>query len=143
MIRPPGTAVPVAYGKFDGRQSAPTQPTFDDLAAVFSLTLPTLPTEADCYIRISWAGDTAQLRINGHPATDRFWDGADWRISLRDAGYTPGSALTLHILPIAAGSPVSLPRDARDRLLATSGQLLSLDATEVFTRTEWHQAAPA
>jgi hypothetical protein len=142
MVRPPGGAVPVAYGKFDGRQSAPTQSVFDDLAAVFSLSLPTLPSsEADRFIRISWAGDVAQLRVDGHPATDRFWDGSDWYVSLRDAGHTPTSALTLHILPLAAGSPVWLPPKARDRLLLTSGQLLSLDGIKLIAPTEWHEPA--
>jgi hypothetical protein len=42
--------------------------------------------------------------------------------------------VTLHVLPLAAGSTVHLPRDARDRLLAADGQLLAADAVRVVDR---------
>ncbi|MFC7272490.1 beta-galactosidase [Paractinoplanes rhizophilus] len=129
LVRAAGSAVPVAYGKFDGRQSAPTAETFEDLAAVYRLTLPGWATgaELDTYLRISWAGDVAQLRVDGRTVTDRFWDGSTWAVSLRDAGVRPDSEVTLHVLPLAAGSTVSLPEDARDRLAAADGQLLAID----------------
>jgi galactose-1-phosphate uridylyltransferase (family 1) len=129
LVRPAGSAVPVGYGKFDGRQSAPTAETFDELAAVYRLTFPGWATDAglDSYLRIHWAGDVAQLRVDGRTVTDRFWDGSAWGISLRDAGVRESSEVTLHVLPLAAGAAVSLPQDARDRLAAADGQLLSID----------------
>jgi hypothetical protein len=141
LVRDAGGAVPVAYGKFDGRQSAPSPAVFDELAAVFSLSVPALPDDLDGFIRISWAGDVAQLRVDGRAVTDRFWDGSDWLVSLRDAGCSPGSSLTLHVLPLAAGSPVWLPEDARDRLVATSGELLSVDVIEVLGLASWQALA--
>jgi hypothetical protein len=136
VIRPAAGTVPVSYGKHDGRQSAPVPEVFDDLAAVHRLVLPDWCAEpaADALLRIDWAGDVAQLRVDGRTATDRFWDGSTWTISLRDAGYRTGSSLTLHMLPLAAGSTVHLPPDARDRLLAADGQLLALDAIRVIAR---------
>jgi hypothetical protein len=141
LVRDAGGAVPVAYGKFDGRQSAPSPAVFDELAAVFSLSVPALPDDLDGFIRISWAGDVAELRVDGRAVTDRFWDGSDWLVSLRDAGYSPGASLTLHVLPLAAGSPVWLPEDARDRLVATSGELLSVDVIEVLGLASWQALA--
>ncbi|MBU2668400.1 galactose-1-phosphate uridylyltransferase [Actinoplanes bogorensis] len=131
--------VPVAYGKFDGRQSAPSPETFDELAAVYRLTVPERGG-VDLVLRIDWAGDVGQLRVDGRAVTDRFWDGSAWTVNLRDAGWLPGAELTLHLLPLAAGSTVSLPTGARDRLLAADGQqLLALDAVRVLGRVTWHE----
>ncbi|MCO8271083.1 beta-galactosidase [Actinoplanes sp. TRM 88003] len=132
QIRPPGATVPVAYGKFDGRQSAPSPEAFDELAAVYRIDIP--PTAHDAFLHIDWAGDVAELRVDGRTATDRFWDGSPWTVNLRDAGWHPGAKLTLHLLPLAAGSPVSLPAEARDHLLAADGQLLDLRSVRVDAR---------
>lgn len=136
VVRAAARTVPVSYGKHDGRQSAPVPEVFDDLAAVHRLSLPAWCADpaADALLRIDWAGDVAQLRVDGRIATDRFWDGSTWTVSLRDAGYRAGSELTLHLLPLAAGSTVHLPRDARDRLLTADGQLLAVDALQVQSR---------
>jgi hypothetical protein len=129
-------AVPATYAKFDGRLSAPLPEVFDELAAVHRLDLPDWAAEPglDAILRIGWAGDAGQLRVDGRAVTDRFWDGSEWVVSLRDAGYLPGSVVTLHLLPLAAGSPVSLPRDARDLLVSSEGQLLTLDHVHVTGR---------
>ncbi|GAA0487202.1 hypothetical protein Ade02nite_11220 [Paractinoplanes deccanensis] len=138
-VRPAAVTVPVAYGKFDGRQSAPSPQVFDDLAAVHRLPVPAVPSGADPFLRIDWAGDIGQLRVDGRPVTDRFWDGSPWTVNLRDVGWTPGAALTLHLLPLAAGSTISLPADARDRLLAADGQLSAIDAVTLFAHTTWRE----
>jgi hypothetical protein len=140
-IRSAGSAVPVNYGKYDGRQSAPSSATFAELAAVYRVDLPDWSgaEDVDTYLRIEWAGDVAQLRVDGRTVTDRFWDGSPWLISLRDAGYRPGAEVTVHVLPLAAGSTVSLPPEARDRMRTADGQLLAIDEIEVFARTTWHE----
>ncbi|XVU22462.1 beta-galactosidase [Actinoplanes sp. CA-054009] len=135
-VRAPAGTVPVAYEKFDGRQSAPTPEVFDELAAVYRLDI---PEGSDWFLRIAWSGDVAQLRIDGRVATDRFWDGSPWLANLKDLGWHPGAELTLHILPLAAGSAVSLPPDARDRLLTAETQLLSIDEVALFSRSTWHE----
>jgi hypothetical protein len=143
LLRPAAATVPVSYGKHDGRQSAPAQETFDDLAAVYRLTLPewTADPHVDTLLRLSWAGDVGQIRVDGRPVTDRFWDGSDWVISLRDAGCQPGAQVTVHLLPLAAGSTVHLPQDARDRVMAADGQLLAVDAVRVVGLRTWQECA--
>jgi beta-galactosidase len=131
LVRPAGP-VPITYGKHDGRPSAPSPETFDELAAVYRLTLPPWAAELDTVLRIDWAGDAGRLEIGGRAVTDRFWDGSAWLVNLRDAGYRPGVEVTLHLLPLATASPVALPHDARDRLIAAEGQLLAVDRIRVL-----------
>jgi beta-galactosidase len=140
--RPAAGTVPVSYGKHEGRQSAPAPETFDRLAAVYRLSLPDWAADSrlDATLHISWAGDVAELRLDGRPVTDRFWDGAQWTVSLRDAGYRPGAELTLHVLPLATGATVHLPPDARERLLAADGQLLAVDGVRVVGRPTRREA---
>jgi beta-galactosidase len=137
QLRPAASTVPVSYGKHDGRPSAPAPDVFDELAAVYRLRLPDRAAESsrDPLLRILWAGDVAELRLDGRPVTDRYWDGSAWLVNLTDAGYRPGAQLTLHVLPLAAGSPVSVPGQARARLAATDSQLLSVDTAEVIIRS--------
>ena len=144
-VRAAGPTVPVSYGKHDGRQSAPAPDVFDQLAAVTRLRLPDWATDPalDAVLRIDWAGDVAQLRIDGRIVTDRFWDGSPWTVDLRDAGHRPGSELTLHLLPLACGSTVHLPPDGRERLLAADGQLLALDSVRVVGRPARRERPPA
>ncbi|MGA5304964.1 beta-galactosidase [Nucisporomicrobium flavum] len=142
LLRAADTAVPVSYGKHDGRPSAPSPETFSSLAAVYRLTLPGWD-ELDVLLDLAWAGDVAELRIDGRTATDRFWDGSAWTVNLRDAGYRPGAEVTVHILPLAVGSTVHLPRDARDRLLAADGQLVALDRVRVTGLRTWHERRPS
>jgi beta-galactosidase len=139
LIRPAGNAVPVAYGKHDGRHSAPQPAVFAELAAVHRLALPGWADDPDldALLEIAWAGDVAELRIDGRPATDRFWDGSRWLVNLRDAGYRPGADVTLHVLPLATGSTVHLPADARERLLTAEGQLQAIDTVRVIGRRTW------
>ncbi|MFF0373341.1 beta-galactosidase [Actinoplanes missouriensis] len=137
LVRPAATAVPVSYGKHDGRPSAPTPDVFDELAAVYRLPLPEWAADPalDPLLRIDWAGDVGELRIDGRTVTDRFWDGARWIVNLIDAGHHPDAEVTLHLLPLASGSPVHLPADARDRLAAVDDQLLEITAIDVQPRT--------
>ncbi|ASW57329.1 beta-galactosidase [Plantactinospora sp. KBS50] len=133
--------VPAGYGTFEGRQSAPDPATFDGLAAVYRVPLPSWATDPslDAHLRIHWAGDVGQLRVDGRPVTDRFWDGSAWIVNLRDVGMHAGAELTLHLLPLAGDSTVSLPADARDRLAAAGDRLLAIDALLVQGRIEWRE----
>ncbi|TDB76931.1 galactose-1-phosphate uridylyltransferase [Micromonospora sp. KC723] len=136
LCRPAAATVPVIYGTYDGRESAPTPEVFDDLAAVYRLGLPDWAADPahDALLEIDWAGDVGQLRVDGRTVTDRFWDGSRWIVNLRDAGYRGGSEVTLHLLALAAGSPVSLPSAARDRLAGTGAPLLAVDRVRVVGR---------
>jgi hypothetical protein len=140
LRRPAAGTVPDVYGRLGARQSAPRPAIFDELAAVYELDL---PSHHDALLRIDWAGDVAELRIDGRPATDRFWDGSSWTVNLRDAGHRPGATATLHVLPLAAGSPVHLPAAAAERRAAASGQLLAVDAISVEGRGTWLEEVPS
>jgi hypothetical protein len=102
--------VPADHGFGGARHRAPSAGAFDELTAVFALDLPSW--DGDAVLDIEWAGDTAQLRVNGTTVDDRFWDGTRWSVSLRDVGAQANSALTLHILPLSAASTVWLPEAA-------------------------------
>lgn len=115
--------VPADYGFGGVRHRAPTAAVFDDLAAVFALEPPAW--SGDAVLDIDWAGDTAQLRVDGRTVDDRFWDGTRWSVSLRDVGADAGSAITLHVLPLSESSTVHLPEAAaRRRAYAADGPLV-------------------
>ncbi|MFG1923164.1 beta-galactosidase [Cryptosporangium sp. NPDC048952] len=130
-------AVPAEYGKHDGRASAPDRAVFEEHAAVYRVDLPAWAADpdADALLEIDWAGDVGELRVDGELVTDRFWDGSRWTVNLVDAGYRPGAEVTLHLLPLATVSRISLPSDARDRLLTAEAQLLAVDAIRVVGRS--------
>ncbi|GFJ87032.1 beta-galactosidase [Phytohabitans rumicis] len=144
LHRPAHHAVPAIYGKRDTRQSAPSTAAFDELAAICELQLPAWAADPDrdALLRIDWAGDVAQLRVDGRTVTDRFWDGSAWLVSLRDADYRPTSTLTLHVLPLSADSPVHLPADAAERAAGSRGQLLAIDAVRVEAQRTWREPTP-
>lgn len=102
--------VPAHYGFGGARHRAPSAAVFDERAAVFALE--PLQWSGDALLEIDWAGDVAQLRVDGRTVDDRFWDGTTWSLSLRDLGAEPGAAITLHVLPLSAESTIWLPADA-------------------------------
>src|SRR5690606_19673394 len=104
---------PADHGFGGARHRAPSAEAFDELAAVFALELP--PADGDAVLDIDWAGDVAQLRVDGSTVDDRFWDGTRWSVSLRDVGADAGSAITLHVLPLSPASTVWLPTDTTVR----------------------------
>ncbi|MGB3373791.1 MAG: hypothetical protein WBA87_01450 [Microbacterium sp.] len=121
--------VPSDYGFGGRRHSAPAPEAFDELAAVFTMDMPTW--NGDALLDIDWAGDVAQLRVDGTTVDDRFWDGTRWTVSLRDVGATAHSMLTLHVLSLSVESTVWLPADAaHSRGRAASGRV-----THVALRT--------
>jgi hypothetical protein len=133
LRRPAAEGVPAEYGRFAGRPSAPSPAVFDALAAVYEVDLP--GPAGDALLHIDWAGDVAELRVGGRAVTDRFWDGSRWVVNLLDAGWAPGTAVTLHVLPLAPGSPVNLPPDAGRRAEA------AVDRVWLEPRHTWREVA--
>ncbi|WP_432492118.1 beta-galactosidase [Kineococcus auxinigenes] len=144
-VREPSPGVPVLHGEFAGRASAPSPEDFEEHAAVLRLALPAWVAEhgRDPLLHVDWAGDVAELRVDGRTVTDRFWDGSRWSVSLRDAGVRATSEVTLHLLPLAVGAPVHLPADAAARLAGAEKQLWALDAVRVEDAATWTEPAPA
>lgn len=128
---------PSDYGFAGRRHSAPTTDVFDAHAAVFALTLPAGALDGDAVLDIDWAGDVAQLRGDGIPLDDRFWDGTRWAVALRDVGVGAGSTLTLHVLPLASDSTIALPAAAAARVTAATAPLVAVDAVTVRVRGAW------
>jgi len=135
LVREPAP-VPADYGFGGPRHRAPVPTVLDDDAAVYRLELGAW--EGDAVLDIDWAGDVAQLRVDGEVVDDRFWDGERWSVSLPDVGATPASTLTLHVLPLSPHSTVWLPAAAAARRAAASADLVALDAVSLRTRTPWH-----
>lgn len=138
-LRAPAPA-PADHGFGGPRHQAPAPAVLDDDAAVYRLELGAW--EGDAALDIDAAGDVAQLRVDGDVVDDRFWDGERWSVSLVDVGTTPGSVVTLHVLPLSVRSTVWLPSRAARRLAAAAGSgashLLAVDAVSLRTRAPWH-----
>ena len=83
---------------------------------------------------IDWEGDVAQLRLDGIPIRDRFWDGLTWRIDVTDID--PAAELTLHIVPITAETAVDLDAAARARVEAAS-RLCAVNQVTRVVSTRW------
>lgn len=135
--------VPVDYGLVAGRHSAPTPDDIEDLAAIYRLDLPAwaLDPDHDAVLEIDWAGDVGQVRVNGRAVDDRYWDGSRWSISVQDMQLGDGE-VTVHILPLAAESTVSVPASAASRRQSVRGPLIALDAVRAVSRGPWRTVAP-
>ena len=113
------------------------QPHSNEAAGAYELALPARAYDTDAMLRIDWAGDVAELLVDGRIVSDRFWDGSPWRVNLRDAGITRDSTLELRVLPLSPQSAVHLPEDAAARLAAASEPLIAVDAVTVERRSTW------
>ena len=128
---------PIRYGEFMGRSSAPTDAQIDQVAAVWRVALPDAgaPAAGDLVeLVIEWEGDVAQLRLDGIPIRDRFWDGLTWRIDVTDID--PAAELTLHIVPITADSVIDLDAAARARV-EEAGRLCAVNQVTRVVSTRW------
>lgn len=135
--RPASAARPRSYGMYEGRPSAPDDGIVADFSAVYRLVIPEAADDADACLEISWAGDVADLRVDGQIVADRFWDGSIWRINCRDAGIYKGREVLLHILPLACESIVHVPAKAQIRRDQTEGDLMVLDGVRMTRRSVW------
>lgn len=128
---------PCEYGSFEGRPSAPSDDVMARFAAVHRLEIPQTVADPDACLEVEWAGDVADLTVDGHIVADRFWDGSTWRINCRDAGITSASDVRLRILPLARESRVHVPAPAQARREATPEDLLALESVRVTCRSVW------
>ena len=130
--------VPVGYGSFQGRASAPGETEIAALAARLRIAdVGEGSADGDRRaLRITWAGDVAQLLLDDVVVADRFWDGTPWDIDLDALGAT-GERASLRILPLHRDAAVWLPADATDRLRSAAGDLCSLDDVTLTRTTLW------
>ncbi|MCP2635955.1 beta-galactosidase [Microbacterium sp. HD4P20] len=126
------------YGSRDGRQSAPDDAVMDAHAAVYRLQVPAW-TRDNAVVRVRWAGDVAQLRVDGATVTDRFWDGSDLTASLTDIRAVADARVELLLLPLRSDTGVHLPRDAAARLAGAREALCALDGVVIDQRSLWRE----
>ena len=128
-----------AYGERDGRPAAPRDDVIGAHAAVWRLSVPEI-TGADATLRMEWAGDVAQLRVDGSTVRDRYWDGSPFLVDVADCGITATSLVELRILPLRTDSRVGLPEDAAERLRSAAPALCALDSVTLVQRGLWQDA---
>lgn len=127
--------VPADYGFGGSRHRAPSPAAFEEAAAVYALGIDDAGTDA--VLEIAWAGDVAELRVDGVTVDDRFWDGQRWTVSLADVGVTPASVVAVHVLPLSPDSTVWLPpHTASRRGAAARGTIESVSLRE---RDAWRR----
>lgn len=131
----PASPVPTGYGSTANRASAPSAAQVAELGARWRLSglQPTLPDgEARDPLRtlvIEWAGDVAQLVVDGLVVADRFWDGSPWQIDLDSQGVA--DEVELRILPLHRDAQVWLAEDAASRRAGGGEQLLALEKVQL------------
>jgi hypothetical protein len=86
-----------------------------------------------------WAGDIAQLLVDGEVRVDQFWDGSPWHIDLDLIEGAEQGRVILRVLGLHRESPVRVPADAEGRRRATSGALNSVDVVEVAKSALWRE----
>ncbi|MDQ0676992.1 beta-galactosidase [Arthrobacter pascens] len=138
-LRHPARPVPPSYGTLANRASAPTPETIDALAQTYSINLPAeaFTGELHTELEIAWAGDIAQLLVDGTVVADRFWDGSPWILEIHDAGIHRNSEVTLQILPLSREARVGVPAEAQRRRDGTPGDLVELDSVQLVCWCEW------
>lgn len=131
-----GRRPPARFGEFAGRSSAPTDAQIDEFAAVWRIAVrsTTAAVGDRSELVIEWEGDVAQLRADGVIVRDRFWDGLPWRVDITDL--SPGTELTLHVVPITAESLIDLDAAARARV-AEAGSLCAVRGVSRVVSSRW------
>jgi hypothetical protein len=143
LVRP-AAPVPASFGSLANRAAAPQPQTIDELAQTYSLDFPAEAfSTGHVELEIQWAGDVAQLLVDGKPVADRFWDGSPWLLEVSDIGIGPGSEVILQILPLSPAAKIGLPADPQLRREATAGDLVALDSVRLIPWTGWQEQAEA
>ena len=137
----PSQPVPDTFGSLAGRASAPSQETINALSLAYKVEVPAevFANGGNGELEITWAGDVAQLLVDGVLAADRYWDGSPWIVEIHDAGITPASDVTLQILPLSKAARVGLPLEAQRRRDSVPGDLAALDSVQVISWSSWNE----
>lgn len=138
LIRP-HSCPPDSYGSRAGRESAPTRQDIDRVAAVHRLSLPLSlqDHDRDSVLVVDWLGDVAQLRVDGAPVADRFWDGTRWELDVRSLGITAASQVTLHVVPLRDGARIGFAPPAREILARVSAPWCAVDGVRLEESVVW------
>jgi len=134
----PGEQPPVAYGERAGRASAPTRAQVARYGTAWTVQLPRRTgRRGRRFLEVDWAGDVAQLEVDGEVIADRFWDGTTWIIGLDALGVADDARLVLRIVPLHPDASVHLPAAAAERRHGVDGALIALDAVRLVEAPTW------
>lgn len=134
----PGGVPAVSYGEHEGRASAPTADRVAELAAEHRLADVGVRVDGTVrHLHVSWAGDVAQLLVDGRVVADRFWDGTPWDVDLDVLPGAERDRVSLRVLPLHPDAAVWLPAEAADRRRSVEGPLGVLDAVALTRSTTW------
>lgn len=136
----PAAPVPASFGSMANRAAAPQPQTIDELAQAYSLEFPSEAFYGDhLELEIHWAGDVAQLLVDGQPVADRFWDGSAWLLEASDLGIRAGSEVILQLVALSPDAKIGLPAEAKLRRDVTAGDLVALDSVRLIPWTGWQE----
>ena len=120
-----------------GRAKAPGDAEFAG-AAAWTLKIPAQPMNglSDIFVRIRYAGDVAQLSVDGLLLDDNFYNGSPWEIGLKR--FLPrqfGHLLDVRVLPLPAKAPIYLDARAWDQI-GPEGQTAKVLSVEALPEYE-------
>jgi hypothetical protein len=132
LIRP-AAQVPATYGGRDGRAAGPERSDLQRFAGRYRVTLPEWVhgDAVEARLHITWAGDVAELEVDGVTVADRFWDGRVWAVDVRDTGLGTAEDVVLTVLPLSPESPIWLPSAAQAVRAHHPGQLIRMPIIKV------------
>ena len=116
-----------------GAQKVAAMPTNEDFekAAVWNLDINGLPTGADSFLKISYAGDCARIYADGKLVMDNFWNGKPMLVRMSDLA---NKKVELRILPLRKDAPIYLQKEQKEILDNSKAALLQLNSINILTR---------
>ncbi len=116
-----------------GAQKVAAMPTNEDFekAAVWNLDINGLPTGADSFLKISYAGDCARIYADGKLVMDNFWNGKPMLVRMSDLA---NKKIELRILPLRKDAPIYLQKEQKEILDNSKATLLQLNSINILTR---------
>ena len=115
-----------------GSQKVAAMPTDADFdaAAVWNIDIKGLPTGADSFLKISYAGDCARVYADGRLIMDNFWNGKPMLVRMSDLA---GKNVELRILPLRKDAPIYLQKEQKTLLDNSKDSLLQLNSIDILS----------
>jgi len=116
-----------------GAQKVAAMPTNEDFekSAVWNLDIKGLPTGADSFLKINYAGDCARIYADGKLVMDNFWNGKPMLVRMSDLA---NKKVELRILPLRKDAPIYLQKEQKEILDNSKAALLQLNSINILTR---------
>jgi beta-galactosidase len=137
VVKAAGVVPPVKLG-VKHKPIPPDDAAYDNIAAVWHIAIPpdALADDANAFLRINYAGDTARAYIGDKWIDDQFYFGPQWEIGLkRFAPDVLAQGITLKVMPLRADDPVNIQPEFRPAMGA-DGQAIELRGVEIQRQYE-------